>query len=233
MIADPVMVRIFRAVESLTDSGQHVCFEGEPGTGRRFLSAWLQARSKAPVRLMPEVHLSRPAQREAALSQARAENARVVATADLGAHLEGFDAVLRLPALRDRPNEVAPLAEAFLGQTRAALARPRLVLGPQAEALLLAHRWPGNLRELKNAMRFAAGASLRDEVGPDALPSSVRGEERAENLRGALKDTERELLLETLSRTRWNVTQAAHRLGLPRRTVVYRMARLGLRRPAR
>jgi transcriptional regulator with GAF, ATPase, and Fis domain len=40
-------------------------------------------------------------------------------------------------------------------------------------------------------------------------------------------------LLEALARTRWNVTAAAQRLGLPRRTVVYRMARLGLRRPTR
>lgn len=55
----------------------------------------------------------------------------------------------------------------------------------------------------------------------------------AESCASALKDTERSLLLETLARTRWNVTQAASRPGLPRRTVIYRMSKLGLRRPAR
>ena len=44
---------------------------------------------------------------------------------------------------------------------------------------------------------------------------------------------ERELLLDTLARTRWNVTAAATRLGMPRRTIVHRMAKLGLKRPAR
>ena len=67
----------------------------------------------------------------------------------------------------------------------------------------------------------------------DALPERLTHEAPAESLRGALKATERELLLEALGRTRWNVTAAATRLGLPRRTVVYRMSRLGLKRPAR
>jgi transcriptional regulator with GAF, ATPase, and Fis domain len=48
-----------------------------------------------------------------------------------------------------------------------------------------------------------------------------------------MKAAERELLLEALARTRWNVTAAASRLGVPRRTVVYRMGKLGLKRPAR
>jgi len=55
----------------------------------------------------------------------------------------------------------------------------------------------------------------------------------AVDLRSSLKVTERNALLKALAGTRWNVTEAAKRLGLPRRTVVYRMSRLGLRRPGR
>jgi transcriptional regulator of acetoin/glycerol metabolism len=89
------------------------------------------------------------------------------------------------------------------------------------------------VRELRNVMARAARSAVRDELGRDALPSRLSTEAPEESLRGALKTAERELLLEALARTRWNVTAAAGRLGIPRRTVVYRMARLGLKRPAR
>ena len=67
----------------------------------------------------------------------------------------------------------------------------------------------------------------------DSLPSALSAVGPVENLRGAMESAERELLLEALSRTRWNVTAAAGRLGMARRTVVYRMRKLGLKRPAR
>jgi DNA-binding NtrC family response regulator len=125
------------------------------------------------------------------------------------------------------------LAEAFLARARLVLGRPRLHLGPEAQALLRAWWWPGNVRELKNVVFRAARAAVRDEVGRDSLPATITAAAPAQSLKGAMRAAEREVLLEALARTRWNVTAAASRLGMPRRTVVYRMARLGLRRPAR
>jgi len=52
-------------------------------------------------------------------------------------------------------------------------------------------------------------------------------------LPGARESAEKRLLLEALARTRWNVSAAAVRLGVPRRTLVYRMAKLKMRRPAK
>ena len=144
-----------------------------------------------------------------------------------------FPVRLKVPALADRPADVLPLADHFLTLARGRLGRPRLVLSEEAQGLFVRYRWPGNVRELKNVVTRAARAALRDELGRDALPARLTNEAPTENLRGALEATERELLLEALGRTRWNVTAAASRLGLPRRTVVYRMSRLGLRRPAR
>jgi DNA-binding NtrC family response regulator len=138
-----------------------------------------------------------------------------------------------VPALNDRKADVLPLAESFLGAFRARLARPRLSLGAEARALLMRYRWPGNVRELRNVLARAARSALRDEVGRDALFDKLSSEAPADSFRGALETAERDLLLEALARTRWNVTKAAARLGMPRRTVVYRMARLGLKRPAR
>jgi len=74
---------------------------------------------------------------------------------------------------------------------------------------------------------------VRDEVGRDSLPAPIAAAAKAESLKGAMQAAERDILLEALGRTRWNVSAAASRLGMPRRTVVYRLARLGLRRPAR
>jgi transcriptional regulator with AAA-type ATPase domain len=149
--------------------------------------------------------------------------------------------VLPVPALRDRPTEVLPLAEAFLSYWRLRMGRPQVQLGAEARRVLYGYRWPGNLRELKNAMARAALAVEGEEVRGEALPPAAREEQARQSLgvpngvdlRTSLKETEREVLLKALGRTQWNVTEAARQLGLPRRTVVYRMSRLGLRRPPR
>ena len=158
--------------------------------------------------------------------------------ADLAVHLSRC--VLPVPALRDRPAEIIPLAESFLASVRVRLGKPRVQLGAEARRVLAAYDWPGNLRELRNAMVRAALAAEGEEVRGDALPPAAREDQltvgvRVEgvDLRTSLKETEREVLLKALSRTRWNVTETARQLGLPRRTVVYRMSRLGLRRPPR
>jgi transcriptional regulator of acetoin/glycerol metabolism len=97
----------------------------------------------------------------------------------------------------------------------------------------LSWHWPGNVQELSNVMLRAARVSVRDEIGQEALSASMNTHTPAPDFRGALQSAERELLLETLVRTRWNVTAAATRLGLPRRTIVHRITKLGLKRPAR
>jgi len=148
--------------------------------------------------------------------------------------------VVLVPPLRHRLAEVAALAELFLARCRRIHGRPRLTLSPDARAALLRYSWPGNVRELKNAVERASLIAEADEIRLDALPSALgeeRGSDRAVpghlDLRSSLKMAEREAFLKTLAMTRWNVTEAAKRLGLPRRTVIYRMSRLGLRRPGR
>ena len=80
-----------------------------------------------------------------------------------------------------------------------------------------------------NTSDFPSGV----RIGRDALPTRLSTEAPADDFKGAMQSAEREVLLETLARTRWNVTAAATRLGMPRRTIVHRMAKLGLKRPAR
>ena len=146
-----------------------------------------------------------------------------------------------VPPLRDRMIEIVPLAELFLARCRRIYGRPRLSMSSETHAALRRYSWPGNVRELRNAIERASLISETDEIRLDALPPAMAKEAQASDpaallgrdLRSSLRVAERDAFLQTLAVTRWNVTEAAKRLGLPRRTVIYRMSRLGLRRPGR
>jgi Bacterial regulatory protein, Fis family len=245
VVEDPVLVRLWGLMGELASGGGRVCAVGPPGSGRRTLlrrlvevAGWPWVEVDGADATAVEAALGREGpvvlrgveRTPPALLRAPA-TARVLATAAEVA--PGFEAVVLVPPLAARPLDVPVMAEAFLAHARQALDRPRLHLGPEALALLKAWPWPGNVRELKNVVFRAARAAVRDEVGRDSLPVAITGAAPAESLKGAMRAAEREILLEALARTRWNVSAAATRLGMPRRTVVYRMARLGLRRPAR
>jgi DNA-binding NtrC family response regulator len=157
-------------------------------------------------------------------------------------------AVLYVPALRDRPAELQPLAEHALERVMRQLGRPGLVLGRGLREALGQYGWPGNVRELLGALAQAALSAESDELRVENLPPRLvdviaSGQQRSptgappgtrtEDLRQALRAAEKDALLRALAQTHWNVAETARRLGLPRRTVVYRMSRLGLRRPGR
>lgn len=101
--------------------------------------------------------------------------------------------------------------------------------------MLAAHPWPGNLRELKNAIDFAA--AMTEDGGvigvaelPDALLATVVPVQPPSE--GALPlSPEGQLLLQYLRAARWNITAVAHQLGVARMTVYRRMKRWGLREP--
>lgn len=246
VFTDPVMVRLGALAERLADDEGAVCFVGPPGSGRRTLadvvarSAGRRLGAIAPGTRTPprgaDWALLRDADRlgrselDAVLKNART---RVIATASSVPHGDHFAHTIDVPPLHARPEDVLPLAEAFVSRFRTAVGRPRLTLSPEARTLLQAWHWPGSVRELSNVLFRAARATARDEVGRDALPQRLSGDTETGHFRGAMAAAERELLLDTLARTRWNVTAAATRLGMPRRTIVHRMAKLGLKRPAR
>jgi hypothetical protein len=251
---DPVMIRLAALMETdavVTGRGA-VCAVGPGGAGRRTL---LGVLARAAGRDLREVSAADEAGLEAALAQRRDDwllvreldclspeavaqvlaraGARVLATARRAPPAGLFEVVVEVPPLHARPQDLVSLADALVARARRLLGRPRLTLGAEARALLGAWPWPGNVRELENALLRAARCSVRDEVGQDSLPERLSAGAPAEDYRQALKAAERGVLLDALARTRWNVTAAAARLGMPRRTVVHRMARLGLKRPSR
>jgi transcriptional regulator with GAF, ATPase, and Fis domain len=135
-----------------------------------------------------------------------------------------------LPPLRERVQDIPLLTEFFVAKFAASLNKPIDVIPDEVVAVLKAHDWPGNIRELQNcierAVLYSPGSVLRL---PLDLKPTVR--QSSESVSGTLADADREHILETLNQTNWLIggqDGAANRLGLPRTTLIYKMRKLGI-----
>jgi transcriptional regulator with AAA-type ATPase domain/tetratricopeptide (TPR) repeat protein len=155
--------------------------------------------------------------------------------ADFYHRLAGF--VVHMPPLRERGEDVSLLAEHFLTETCTEYGLAPKRFSPDAVAALRRHSWPGNVRELHNvierAVVLADGFELQvhnlELPGAGSSSSSQMLSTTEPALRSAMDRFERARLLAALEEARWNVSSAAERLGVPRNTLRYRMARYGLR----
>jgi DNA-binding NtrC family response regulator len=130
-----------------------------------------------------------------------------------------------IPPLKDRPEDILPLAEHFLA--RAAARAEKYVIGLSGAAVkrVLSHDWPGNVRELENAIERAVALSEGDHVTPDDLPESVKARKAPDFLEAA---AERFMTIDELSRAYAQFVlrrvggkklRAASLLGVDRRTL--------------
>jgi transcriptional regulator with PAS, ATPase and Fis domain len=157
---------------------------------------------------------------------------------DLFYRLNGI--MLHMPPLRDRHDDIVPLAERFVAELGATLDRPTPRLSSAAVDKLVAYHWPGNVRQLKNVIHRA----LVICDGPDILASDIvlpEGDSRPpaparddpDELRQLAEDAERRRILETLEECGGNQTRAAERLGITRRVLVRKLDKHKLPRPRR
>ena len=126
---------------------------------------------------------------------------------------------LELPPLRQRPADVPALAEHFLRKIGTELGRPHLSLSDAFRRVLQAYDWPGNARELRNAIERAAVLAQEDVLEPDDLPPELleSGDRKTqEGFHGRVAAFRRRLLEETLNEHGGNQTRAANALGLQR-----------------
>jgi formate hydrogenlyase transcriptional activator len=142
---------------------------------------------------------------------------------------------LSLPPLRERLQDIRPLAEFFVAKFAARLNKTIDSIPDDVVEILKAHDWPGNIRELQNcierAVLYSPGSALRLPLG---LSQTVK--QSSESASRTLADADREHILETLEQANWLIggqDGAATRLGLPRTTLIYKMRKLGIevRRP--
>jgi DNA-binding NtrC family response regulator len=145
---------------------------------------------------------------------------------------------IAVPPLRDRQDEIPELAARLLQEecARASTAPKRLT--EAAIHLLVAYGWPGNLRELRSAMERAVLLTPGDVVdAPQVLLDQHRALPSTEALpadappAGASDDSERDRIVKALEQSGGNQKEAAALLGITRRALMYRMDRLGLKRP--
>jgi DNA-binding NtrC family response regulator len=143
---------------------------------------------------------------------------------------------LRLPPLRERREDLEPLARHFVEKYSAELKRPPKPISPAALALLTKYDWPGNVRELENGIERAVVLASGPEIGPRDLPIVPAASEAATppesaNYQEAVLRFKRELLRATLDRASGNQTRAAEMLGLQRTYLSRLLKELRIRVP--
>ncbi|MFO1328204.1 MAG: sigma-54 dependent transcriptional regulator [Rubrivivax sp.] len=142
---------------------------------------------------------------------------------------------IKVPALRERGDDVVDLARHFLQHHAQRYRRGDMSLTPDAEAALRRHAWPGNVRELRNVMEQAVLMSAGGRIAARDLPmQGVDLSAHADTPQWSdadlnLERMERHLIELALGRTQHNVTQAAKLLGVSRDTLRYRLERLGFK----
>ena len=138
---------------------------------------------------------------------------------------------VELPPLRERPEDILPLIRHFVN--RLAMLHEKRVEGvtPEALRILLAHPYPGNVRELENVVEHGFVLSTGPLIGVEHLPRWL-GEEGEEGPWGeTLEDCERRVIRLALARNQGNRASAAEELGIHKSTLYRKMRRLGILHP--
>jgi two-component system response regulator FlrC len=135
---------------------------------------------------------------------------------------------LEIPPLRERPDDIVPLARELLSRFAARAERGAVRLTPEAEACLRAHPWPGNVRELENALQRALILTQGYEIGVEdiqlAQPSALTlAAAPAATAPRNMKSLEREHILDTLAAVNGSRKLAVERLGISERTLRYKL----------
>jgi DNA-binding NtrC family response regulator len=149
---------------------------------------------------------------------------------------------LHMPPLRERREDIVPLARHFVAMHGARYGKRTLRLDAQAEAALLAHSWPGNVRELQNVLEQSVLLCAAQTIAACDLMLGPGFQERLTAPATAdpitipgggvnLLEIERQLVKQVLEQTGWNVSRAAVELGITRDMLRTRMERHGLTRP--
>ena len=123
-----------------------------------------------------------------------------------------------IPPLRERPDDIIPLAHRFLAQYAEKYRRAAVSIAPEAEALLRSHSWSGNIRELQNTVEKAVILSEGTELKPEDL-SFDRKPVAEPAARQTLEEAEARTIRDAMARCNGNLTLVAKELGISRPTL--------------
>lgn len=146
---------------------------------------------------------------------------------------------LRIPPLRERPEDIEPILQSFLERARRERGCRIKTIASSALTVLQRHDWPGNVRELHNVVEWLTITCKEEIIQPQHLPTSVRAVPSMDRSSSELKpsllafglsfqEMEKNLLEEALRKTSGNVSEASRLLKITRNTLRYRMAKYHL-----
>jgi two-component system response regulator AtoC len=147
---------------------------------------------------------------------------------------------IEVPPLRERPEEIRPLAEYFVQRYAKLYQRQGFAVPPETMERILHHRYPGNVRELENMMKrmivLGDPGPTRDSFPGGPANGQGHAPQPAAPTRVFLKDigrkaaqaAEREAMVRMLEETRWNRVKAAKALGISYRALLYKLKESGL-----
>jgi DNA-binding NtrC family response regulator len=145
-----------------------------------------------------------------------------------------------VPPLRERGEDILPLAYHFLHYYNDNHNRQVQTLSAQAEGILLNHHWPGNVRELKNVMEKLVIFAEKSEIDIDDVLQAM-GNEHTNNsangnkdemmsLRSAQESFQKRYILQMLHRCKWKMTDTARALSIDRSNLFKKMRKLGIKK---
>jgi len=146
---------------------------------------------------------------------------------------------LKVPPLRERQEDIQPLADRFLLNIAMESQDKAATLTKEASKALSQYKFPGNVRELENILERAytlcendtidvEDLQIREVAAPSAIESHSDEDLAGESLDSHLEEIERGIIIKTLEENRWNRTAAAKKLGVSFRSLRYRLKKLGL-----
>jgi two-component system nitrogen regulation response regulator NtrX len=140
---------------------------------------------------------------------------------------------VRVPSLRERREDIRPLADYFLAEFCARNNFKPKQMDPVVFEALEDYSWPGNIRELRNTVERMAILTRGEAIDAESVPVEIRiarASGARGNLREAKESAEREHILRALEEAKWNVSSAARALGMERTNLHKRLRALGLAR---
>ncbi|WP_373514881.1 sigma-54-dependent transcriptional regulator [Persicitalea sp.] len=135
---------------------------------------------------------------------------------------------LELPPLRERPDDIAPLAEYYLKEFRKKYNRPVTSISPSLLKKMQQYDWPGNIRELQHAIERAVILSQEKVLQPDDMFLKNVSPDDASATAYDLEDMEKTMILKALKRFNGNITDTSRELGLSRAALYRRLEKYGL-----
>lgn len=150
---------------------------------------------------------------------------------------------IKIPPLRERPEDILPLAYHFLQEFSARHNKPVLSIKQRASALLLNYPWPGNVRELRNRVEKIVISAHANEIDVDEVrlaldanvsrltTTSISAEDQVSDLNTAMQQFEKRYILTALDKYHWKMQETAEALGVDRSNLFKKIRKHGINRP--